>query len=371
MLAWALAWRGWRNRLLAQRRFQRWAAGFPLTRPIARRRARRLFDLCAGFVYSQVLYAFVRLDLAGALATGPATCPELARHCGLAVDATERLLAAAAALGLVDALAGGRYVLGADGAALLGNDGVAAMIAHHDMLYRDLSDPVALLRGATRPTELERFWAYARAARPGALPGDSVADYCSLMTASQPLVAAEVLEACDLSARTRLLDVGGGEGAFLAAAAARYAHLDLMLFDLPAVAERARARLAAAGLGERVAVHGGDFFSQPLPQGADAASLVRVLHDHDDAACARLLAAIHACLRPGGVLLVGEPMAATPGAEPMGATYFGFYLLAMGSGRARTPEELAAMLRQAGFTAPRLLRTRQPLQVQVLIATRT
>jgi demethylspheroidene O-methyltransferase len=63
-------------------------------------------------------------------------------------------------------------------------------------------------------------------------------------------------------------------------------------------------------------------------------------------------------------------MAATPGAAPMGATYFGFYLLAMGSGRARTPDELAAMLQQAGFRAPRLLRTRQPLQVQALIAER-
>ena len=36
-------------------RFQRWAANSPLTRWIARRRARALFDLCAGFVYSQIL----------------------------------------------------------------------------------------------------------------------------------------------------------------------------------------------------------------------------------------------------------------------------------------------------------------------------
>jgi len=366
----ALAWRGWRNRLLAKRSFQRWAASFPLTRPIARRRARRLFDLCAGFVYSQVLYAFVRLDLAGALATGPSTTAELARHGGLEVGAMERLLAAAAAIGLVDALPGGHYVLGADGAALLGNDGVAAMIAHHDMLYRDLSDPVALLRGATRPTELERFWAYARSPHPDALQASSVAAYCSLMTASQPLVAEELLDACDLSARRRLLDVGGGEGTFLAAAAARYAHLELVLFDLPAVAARARGRLAGTGLDARVSVHGGDFFAQPLPPGADAVSLVRVLHDHDDAACAKLLAAVRACLCPGGVLLIGEPMAATPGAAPMGATYFGFYLLAMGSGRARTPDELATMLQQAGFRAPRLLRTHQPLQVQALIAER-
>ena len=63
-----------RNRFLASPRFQRWASSFPLTRPIARRRARALFDLCAGFVYSQVLQACVRLRLFDALNRRPADC---------------------------------------------------------------------------------------------------------------------------------------------------------------------------------------------------------------------------------------------------------------------------------------------------------
>ena len=70
----------WRNRLVADPKFQRWAASFPLTRPIARRRARQLFDLCAGFVYSQILDAFIRLNVAEILFEGPATTSELARR---------------------------------------------------------------------------------------------------------------------------------------------------------------------------------------------------------------------------------------------------------------------------------------------------
>ena len=50
-----------RTRVISNPRFQRWAAASPLTRFIARRQARALFDLCAGFVYSQVLAAFVQL----------------------------------------------------------------------------------------------------------------------------------------------------------------------------------------------------------------------------------------------------------------------------------------------------------------------
>ncbi|MGK3925309.1 methyltransferase, partial [Enterococcus faecium] len=78
--------------------------------------------------------------------------------------------------------------------------------------------------------------------------------------------------------------------------------------------------------------------------GADIASLVRVLHDHDDTAVRTILGAVHAALPPGGTLLVAEPMSGTRGAAPIGDAYFGFYLTAMKSGRPRTADELSAML---------------------------
>jgi demethylspheroidene O-methyltransferase len=69
---------------------------------------------------------------------------------------------------------------------------------------------------------------------------------------------------------------------------------------------------------------------------------VRVVHDHDDERVLALLRAVRAALPPGGTLLLAEPMAGTPGAQAMGDAYFGFYLLAMGSGRPRTPQRLGA-----------------------------
>ncbi|MFM8614197.1 MAG: methyltransferase, partial [Alphaproteobacteria bacterium] len=65
--SWADRFTAWRESLTARPSFRAWAARFPLTRPLARRRARELFDLCAGFVYSQVLAACVRLKLFEAL----------------------------------------------------------------------------------------------------------------------------------------------------------------------------------------------------------------------------------------------------------------------------------------------------------------
>jgi demethylspheroidene O-methyltransferase len=110
-----------------------------------------------------------------------------------------------------------------------------------------------------------------------------------------------------------------------------------------------------------------DALRQPLPTGADVASLVRVIHDHDDGPALALLKRVHAALPPDGALLIAEPMAGTAGAEPMGDAYFGFYLLAMGSGRPRTASELSALARSAGFASARPLPTRRPLLVRVLL----
>jgi demethylspheroidene O-methyltransferase len=364
-------WRALRDRLLTSPRFHRWAAAFPPARPFARHESRALFDLVAGFAYSQVLAACVRLKLFEALADGPQTAAALARRLSLPQDGADRLLAAAASLRLVDARSGGRWGLGPLGAPIVAHPAIAALVEHHATLYHDLADPVALLRGERPGTGLSGYWPYADTApgaAPAALSPERVAEYSALMSASQPLVSEQVLDAYPLHRHRVLLDVGGGEGTFLTAAAARAPDLQLMLFDLPAVAGRARERLAAQGLADRSRVVGGSFFTDPLPTGADLVTLVRVLFDHPDDRVLTILRAVRAALPADGALLVCEPMSGTPGAEAIGDAYYGLYLLAMGRGRSRTPERLQALLREAGFGSARLLPTRLPLQTRVLLA---
>jgi demethylspheroidene O-methyltransferase len=360
------------DRLLSSPRFRRWAAAFPPTRPLARHRARALFDLVAGFVYSQVLAACVELDLFELLARGPLALSTLAERFDMADAAAERLLRAACALRLTaprgrDAAGETLYGLGPLGAAMVGNPGIAAMVRHHRLLYADIADPLALLRGQAGDTALGRFWPYADGTAAG-LGRDDTGGYTGLMAASQPLVASEVLSAYRFARHRCLLDVGGGNGSFLLAVAARAPRLRLMLFDLPAVAAEAEARFIAAGLDARARAVGGDFRRDKLPEGADIISFVRVLHDHDDDSVRILLRAARRALPPGGTLLLAEPMAGTRGAEPVGDAYFGFYLLAMGSGQARTPAALAALLGETGFVRVRQLPTHTPLLTSVIVA---
>lgn len=368
---WLQRWRDWRNQLLAQPSFRARALEFAPTRWLARRHARELFDLMAGFVYSQVLLACVRLDLFETLAAGPLDTEALAKRCGLSTDAADRLFAAAASLHLLERRTDGTVALGQRGAAMVGNPGLAAMVEHHATLYSDLTDPLALLRGESRRA-MAAYWPYAahgsEGEAPAELAADRVAPYSALMSASQPLVAQELLAAYPFSRHRTLLDVGGGEGTFLGAVAQKAPRLQLMLFDLPAVAQRAHARFAAWGLLERAQTFGGDFFEDELPRGADLVSLVRVCFDHPDERVMRLLRNVRRALPEDGSLVLAEPMSGVPGAEAMGDAYFGFYLLAMGRGRPRSAARLGEMLQAAGFGQVRQLTGRLPLQAGVLEA---
>lgn len=358
-----------RDRLAASARFREWAASFPLTQPIARRRARAVFDLCAGFAYSQVLLACVRLRAFDILAEAPHTAHAFAMKTSLSVDAAERLLKAAVALRLIAFRGENKFALGPLGATLVDNPALVSMIEHNAMLYQDLADPLALLRGEVAgATALGKHWAYSNSRNPRALSTEQIAKYTELMAASQPLVANEVLDAYLLDGHHCLLDVGGGDGTFLRTAATRARDLKLMLFDLPAVAQRAQEKMQHLGLGDRVQTFGGDFFNDPLPKGADLISLIRVLHDHDDADALRLLRNVRTALPKEGTLLVAEPMSGTKGAEASGDAYFGLYLLAMGQGRPRTAKAVRGLLEAAGFTNIQPVATRIPLQTRILIA---
>ncbi|MFM9726216.1 methyltransferase dimerization domain-containing protein, partial [Streptomyces scabiei] len=83
---------GWRDGLLTSPRFRDWALGNPLTRRIAQRNVSDLFDLCASFVYTQILFASVRLNLFEILRPGPLSLEDLSQRLDLPLEGTERLL---------------------------------------------------------------------------------------------------------------------------------------------------------------------------------------------------------------------------------------------------------------------------------------
>ena len=309
------------------------------------------------------------MDLFDALRHGPQRVDDLARRWDIPIDAAERLLSAAAALGLTARRGPRRYGLGMHGAALLANPYILEMVEHHAILYADLNDPLALLRGQ-KGTRLGHYWPYAQG-EDGSEAVSRIAGYTRIMASTNRDLADDVLDAYPVSRHRIMMDVGGGSGAFVSAVARRAPDLEIRLFDLPAVTEVARAELGRCGLEQRIHVFGGSFLSDELPPGADLISLVRIVHDHFDDAVLALLRNVYRALAGGGTLLIAEPISGIAESAKVSDAYFGFYLLAMGSGRTRTFDEIASLLKQSGFASVKLVRTRRPFLTSLIKAQKT
>lgn len=354
---------GWLTRLAMSPRFHKLAARVPGLRGIVRREGAELFQIISGFVQSQALVALVEARVLHVLASGPMPVEALSRHVAMPQDPLTVLLRAGAALKLVALDRKGRWTVAPRGAAFLTVPGLEPMVRHHHVLYRDLIDPLAFFRGQTE-TELAGFWPYVF----GPLAQEDAglaARYSRLMAESQVLVAEDTLRLVDLSKRWSLLDVGGGTGAFLSEVGKACPGLKLSLLDMPAV-------LAAvpASLRNRVQLHPGDFRADPLPDGSDTISLVRVLYDHPDATVAPLLAKVHAALPPGGMLVISEPMSGGDRPDPATDIYFAIYTLAMRTGRTRSAAEIGTLLQGAGFSEIRTLPGDRPFVTSVVTAVR-
>ncbi|MEM9854507.1 MAG: methyltransferase [Pseudomonadota bacterium] len=337
--------RAWMLRLAASERFQAFSARMPGLSSKAKREGEALFDLVAGFAQSQVLFALVELGVIDRLSNGAAQPSEILPELG--DREAQLLLDGGVAIGLLRKSARG-YGLTVRGAALLGVPGLLPMIRHHGVFYRDMSDPVALLRGERSP-ELARFWPYVFGA--GAAENPEIAQtYSDLMAQSQKLVAEDTLRAVSFAETRELLDIGGGTGAFLCALGHRFKAPKLHLFDLPAVAPGAESRFRAEHLSARARITPGSFRDDPLPRGADTISLVRVLYDHADETVTALLQKVHDALPPGGRIVISEPMTGGETPSVAGDVYFAFYTYCMATGQARSQARIVELLGEAGFS---------------------
>ncbi|WP_090140180.1 methyltransferase [Limnohabitans sp. DM1] len=367
------AWQAQLERWYAHPGLYRWSLSNPLTRWLTRRRTRKLFDLMAGFVHSQVLLGCVRLDLFRTLHQAPAHLEDLARRTGLAPAVLQRLLLSAVALGLLEHRSQGRFGLGPLGVPLAQHEGIAQMIEHNHLLYQDMQDPLQFLNNAWSGGMAE-YWPYAHEKPAVHMPAEQVdkfTRYSQLMAASQGFVVQEILSSYFFDEHHCVLDVGAGKGRFVSELAAYEPHLQFKMFDLPPVLALAREGLQAKGLTQRVTLHPGSFLDDPLPQGADLITLVRVAHDHPDAVVKLILQKAFEALPLGGALLLAEPMAQPDEAagqpEASVDAYFHFYLLAMGAGRLRTPQELQTMMQEAGFTHVELVPNAMPIHARILV----
>jgi len=325
-------------------------AKVPILRALINYEGNKIHEIMSGFVYSQILHLLIYLDVFQFLKKEGRSLDEVSQFLEIANERSLLLLRGGCALNLI-CYKRNKYWLTRVGAQIIGVPGLMDMIQHNQILYRDLLDPVKLLHGSGE-TELSQFWPYVRKeGEKKKISAQVSSEYSKLMQTSQRLVADQTLQSYSFKGVKRILDIGGGTGAFLLAVKSKYPGIEATVFDLPNVINVARSNHQK--IDDIVGLLNfcpGDFLKDDIPSNHDVISLVRVLYDHEDSTVELLLKRIYEALPNGGSLLITEPMSGGSKAMRSSDCYFSFYTMAMTTGKVRSFEEHKAILLRAGFS---------------------
>ena len=304
--------------------------------------------LVNGYQVTQAVHVAVKLGIGDLLADGPRTSDDLAAATGAHPDALYRLLRALAGVGVFREEAERRFGLTELGSGLRSDApeslvGWAAFVGepYQRQAWGALEHSVRTGENAFRYVHGTDSWTY-RARHP-----ELSAGFDRAMADLSRQVAGAVLAAYDFGRFGTIIDVGGGNGAFLAAILAKHPATCGVLFDQPHVVAGAPPLLAAAGVADRCAVAEGSFF-EAVPAGGDAYLLKAILHDWEDEQCVEILRVCRRAMAEGAALLIVEREPGPPNAAPDGK-FSDLNKLVGPGGRERTHGEYAALFAAAGF----------------------
>jgi ubiquinone/menaquinone biosynthesis C-methylase UbiE len=321
-------------------------------------RRRDIADIAYGFIGSKALFAALEIDLFTMLADGPRTSGQLSAALAVAPHRMTTLLRTLAALGLVVEYGGAYANAPAAGRHLV--RGAAGDIGDYYRLQIGRQIYPALLH-------LDAGIAGKSPAFDGFGELMSTPEEATTFTVAQhtgSLAAARVLaDRLPLPGARRLLDVGGGSGAFAIAFCAANPELHATLIDFPEVLDIARGYRDAEGLHARIDLRSGDATRERWPGGQDVVLMSYLVSALGETEIDDVLAAAHGSLRAGGLLVVHDFMLDDDQPGPVAAAlWFLQYLAWRPDTQSFTTAELADRLRRAGFA---------PAQATVLIAETT
>jgi (2Fe-2S) ferredoxin/SAM-dependent methyltransferase len=312
-----------------------------------------LAEQVRGYMPSRVLLTALELDLftAVARAPAPATAAALAGRLGTDPRATGTLLDALVALGLLAKRDGG-YSNAAGAARYLvagAPDDASTALRHNVSLWATWSTLTDVVRQG-RPLPREEMHARGE---------DWTVPFIAAMHRNAALRAPALVRAVGTGGVRRLIDIGGGSGAYSIAFARESAELVAEVFDLASVVPIARRHAEEAGLAGRIRTRVGDLRRDAFGADHDLALLSAICHMLGPDEIRDLLRRIFAALAPGGRLAIQDHVMAEDRTSPRAGALFAINMLVgTPQGGTYTEGEYRGWLEEAGFAEIRRL----PLQ---------
>jgi hypothetical protein len=304
----------------------------------------RLQHLARAYTESAVLYAAIDLDLFTHVSAGAGTVTSLADAMGMSELDTERLVVVALALGLLEKDANGVLVNAADCQKYLvkGSERYAgSWMTFTRREVGDWFDLTTKLLDPRPPSELGMY---------DDLTVERARKYHAATYSIGMGAARRFCRTVDLAGRAKLLDLGGGSGAYSINAVQAFDGLEAVVFDLPPVTVVTQEYIEVNEVSDRVSTVGGDFINDDLPDGCDVAVMASNLPIYDAENISKVVRKTFDALEPGGEMhLIGETLH-KDGVGPVDAAMWGMAELNYGSGgRAHSVSECIGYFESAGF----------------------
>ena len=303
----------------------------------------RLQEIVQGFWRSGALMAAVELGLFTAVSKGSGTFAEVAVALNITETNAERLMTACVTLELLELGDDGRMNNAPDVERFLVEG--SPRYAGPWMLFTKPSwNDWGILSEKLKSKTVDRLGKY------GEFTVEKARAYHKATYSIGMGAGRRFSRQVDLSGRSRLMDLGGGSGAYSIVATEKFEGLKAVVLDLPPVVVIAEEFIAEHGASDRVAAKPCDFTADPFPTDCDVAVMASNLPIYSREIVGQVIQKAFDALLPGGEMhLIGETLN-DDRKGPIGPSLWGLSETIGGTtGLAHTNADCVGYFENAGF----------------------
>jgi SAM-dependent methyltransferase len=318
----------------------------------------RLLQTSGSYLQACTLHAALRLDVFTVLGEGSRRAAAVAETIGADPRATETLLNALTAMGLI-IKRGETFSNTPESRTFLvkgAPEYVGFLILHHHHLvpaWSRLSDAVQ----GGKPVRKKR-----RSKR-------EIESFLMGMFNQAMAIAPNLALTIDLSERRHLLDLGGGPGTYAVHFCLANPGLEATVMDLSSTRPYALKTIERFGLGGRIRFKAGNGLKDDLGGPYDAAWLSHLLHSLGPEECREVIKKVVSALTPGGILFIHDFILDNTLASPLFPALFSLNMLVnTEAGRAYPEKDIRDMLSEAGLKSIERLPFKGPTESGILKA---
>lgn len=297
-------------------------------------------EIVYAFQQSRIILSAYELELFTAMDAGNQASEQIAASAGSNPRATDRLLNALVAIGLVEKKQG-LFSNGAFAQKYLNKKSPDYLSGYGHTLnmwntWTGLTEAVKTGKCKVRKEKNKVGWTH---------------NFIAAMHERARLQADNVVKKIPVNTVGNVLDIGGGSGAYTIALLKHHKALWATIFDLPEVLVQTKEYVERAGFTDRIRFLAGDYHEDNFGEGYDLIFLSAIVHINSFDENRLLIAKCARALNPGGQVVIQDHVMDVDRTTPVNGAFFALNMLvATEKGDTYTEEEIKTWMEQAGLS---------------------